>query len=59
MSGKQARKIRKAYNAAGALYWTADMEKIIRKTRAELMAWRIAGPCCILVAVFIVILGGV
>lgn len=48
MSGATARKIRKRYNQAADIYWTQDMERVIRKVRAELKFWRIAGPLCII-----------
>lgn len=48
MRGKEARIVRKRYNAAGDIYWTKDMERLLRRTRAELTFWRIAGPLCIL-----------
>ncbi len=48
MSKKASKVFRKRVNNAADIYWTQDMEKIIRKTRAELLFWRIAGPMCIL-----------
>lgn len=56
MSAKEARKIRKRYNQAADIYWTQDMERILRRTRAELMAWRIAGPLCIIGGLFLLVL---
>jgi len=43
MSGKMTKKQRKAeikgYREAGQIYWTKDMEKQIRKIRADKYAW--------------------
>lgn len=48
MSAKEARIVRKRYQKAADIYWTKDMERVIRKVRAELNFWRIAGPLCLI-----------
>jgi hypothetical protein len=45
MSAKKDRIIRKRYQQAADIYWTKDMEKILRRTRRELFFWRRLGPC--------------
>jgi len=35
MSARKKKEIRKGYRQAGQIYWTVDMERIIRRTRAE------------------------
>lgn len=35
MSNKKAKEIRKGYRGAGAIYWTKDMEKSLRRIRAR------------------------
>lgn len=56
MSAKEAKIVRKRYQKAADIYWTQDMERILRRTRAELMAWRIAGPLCIIGGLFLLVL---
>lgn len=34
--------IQEGYKQAGAIYWTADMEKAIRKIRADMYTWMTA-----------------
>ena len=35
MSARKKKEIRKGYRQAGQIYWTLDMEKIIKRIRAE------------------------
>lgn len=35
MSARKQKEIRKGYHQAGAIYWTKDMEVIIRRIRAQ------------------------
>ena len=39
MSARKKKEIRKGYRQAGAIYWTKDMEKIIRRIRAWRTIW--------------------
>lgn len=51
MNKKQAKTMRKGYRDAGAVYWTKDMEKAIRKIHARS---RIFFSIAIIEAVFVV-----
>jgi hypothetical protein len=42
MSQSKNKAIRAGYKQAGAIYWTQDMETIIRKIRADRYAWMTA-----------------
>ena len=39
MSARKLKEIRKGYRQAGAIYWTKDMEVIIRRIRAWRTIW--------------------
>ena len=39
MSARKKKEIRKGYRQAGQIYWTVDMERIIRRTRAAKYIW--------------------
>ena len=39
MSARKKKEIRKGYRQAGHIYWTVDMERIIRRTRAARIFW--------------------
>ena len=59
MSGKvykiQRKEAKKGYREAGQLYWTADMEKDIRKIRRHSEYWMTATICEGLIIIAIVI----
>jgi hypothetical protein len=42
MSQSKNKAIRAGYKQAGAIYWTKDMEAIIRKIRANMFSWMTA-----------------
>jgi hypothetical protein len=42
MSARKKKEIRKGYRQAGAIYWTVDMERIIRRVRASRVFWMTA-----------------
>jgi len=46
MSARKTKEIRKGYRQAGAIYWTKDMEVIIRRIRAWRTIW--AGSSAVL-----------
>lgn len=58
MSARKLKEIRKGYRQAGAIYWTKDMEVIIRRIRAQRNIYGISAivSTCVLVFEALVLL---
>jgi hypothetical protein len=53
MSARKQKEIRKGYHDAGAIYWTKDMEVIIRRIRAWRTIWAGAAAIFFVYALFL------
>jgi hypothetical protein len=49
MSARKQKEIRKGYHDAGAIYWTADMERIIKRMRLWRTIWMATALCALIV----------